>query len=201
MPPYEYFAMKYINQWLLKERALHANLSEKHVSEDIVSKSLHFFQVLRTFKGLSDGDGKEFIVKALLDNSKRLTSTNFPAKVEKLADDFNDKFSTRNISASSKLMWLRKRSPVIIYDKWAKKALVNKGLSKQASYAEYCKAWNVEYDKHQKAIKKACVKLLDAKDFCALWELTITESRDIVKSDWFQERVLDMYLLHEAKNS
>ena len=78
---------------------------------------------------------------------------------------------------------------------------INKGLSKQASYTEYCKAWNVEYEKHQKAIKKACVKLLDTKEFCALWELTITESRDIVKSDWFQERVFDMYLLHEAKNS
>lgn len=201
MPPYEYFAMKYINQWLLKEKPLHENLSDKHITEVWISKSLHFFQVARTFKGLSDGDGKGFIAQTLLDNSKRLTVNNFPDKVEKLAGDFNDKFGSRNISAASKLMWLRKRSPVIIYDKWAKKALVNKGLSKQATYTEYCNAWKLEYVKHQKAIKKACGNLLGIKTFCALWELTDTESREIIKSDWFQERVFDMYLLHAAKNS
>lgn len=201
MPPYEFFAMKYLNQWLQREIEFYEDISGNYPSTESISKSLHFFKVARSFRGLSDVGAKEYVIDALLDNSKRLTINNYTQKVMALAECFSDRFGTTNISAASKLMWLRKRSPIIIYDSLARKALENEGLAPRAKYPEYCEFWLDKFLSAEKSIIVSCNRLLEVKDFCSLWDVNKMESREIVQSQWFHERVFDMSLLYRAKNA
>jgi len=90
------------------------------------------------------------------------------------------------ISMSSKLLWFKFKSPVIIYDTRAKKAI----NYRSDNYAEYIDEWRKQYLKNQAKIKTACnnVAKLD-KSF-----LYTDFDRTILKENWFHERVFDIYL-------
>jgi len=201
MPPFEFFVIKYANQWELKEKPLHESLSGKSIPDEMISKSLQHFKVGRTFKGLGDKGSKTFIAKALIEVSKCTTINNYPDRVNSLAKLLAKKFGTHNISAASKLLWLRKRYPVLIIDKWAKKSLMDRGLPRTADYEQYSQAWRAEFKSNEKAIQNACKKLKGAKEFSAFWEKIDREVIEIANASWFQERVFDMHLLYLGKNS
>lgn len=201
MAPYEYLVMKFANQWTTREQILHQELSQKTISTESVAKALHYFQVARTFDGLKNEDNRTLIVKNLLEHSKYLTKNNFHEKVQELAESFKEQFGKTNLSAASKLLWLRKKSPVLIFDKWAKLALESLEQKKIGGYSDYSEVWNRNYYLHQNKIKDAAANFINVRQYSALWDKSTSECQDIVLSDWFLERVFDMYLLSHGKSS
>jgi hypothetical protein len=199
--PYEYYVIKYANQWKVHEEPLHKALSGKSFHTTDISKALQFFQVARTFKGLKLEDKKVFISNALVKHSKGLNKGNYSVRVQSLSDELETEFGTNNISASSKLLWLRKRSPIVIMDQWAKIAVIDKcKLKKNIDYNTFSEHWRELFREEEGKLAKACSKLVKAKKFSALYEVEEGKVKEIAESEWFKERVFDLSLLDSGKS-
>lgn len=200
MKPYEYLAVKFANQWGLREEALHKSLSASSILEAGVAKALHYFQVARTFRGLSDPESRGYIAARVLDRSKGLTAKNYVDRVNKLAGDFESEFGSNNLSAASKLLWLRARSPVLVYDKWARLVLERVYNCKIPDYKNYCEYWRNHYSENGADLQSVLNKFGNAQKYTALHSRSAKEFHEIISSEWFAERVFDMYLLTSGKN-
>jgi hypothetical protein len=191
-PPYEYCAARFLNQWESKERP-HWEALSRDPKKDDVRKALHYFQVARSFAGLSEkGDS---IVRALCEASEGLEEQNVVERVSNLADRFREDFGSRNLSAASKLLWLRCRSPVLIFDSRARDALRQfKPTKVQHCYSAFCLAWRDEFNKRQAAIENAIQELGRYKAFTSAWLKSQDEFHDEITARWFTERTFDIFL-------
>jgi hypothetical protein len=116
-------------------------------------------------------------------------------KVTTLATRFRERFNQFNLSAASKLLWLRHKLPFIIYDSRAVNALRDLGGTfENANYSEYCDCWRAQYHQREEAIKEAAARLHEVRTFLPPWHRTEAELRALVSEPWFRERVFDIYL-------
>lgn len=190
-PPYEFCAHKFLDLWR-EEAPLHEAM-QGTPSADQVWRALKHFKVARTFKGLST-DGCKQISRYLVEVSNARDGSPSDT-VTKLADRFKKRFDQFNLSAASKLLWLRKRSPYLIYDKRAVTALRRLGNKKLDSYASYCDAWQREYRERSSAISAAASGLIELpRAYTAVFSMTDSELSELVHESWFCERVFDIYL-------
>jgi hypothetical protein len=151
------------------------------------------FRVARTFKGLSDATAEQ-ISEYLIETSNGEGTCS--DKVTSLAQCFKERFGQFNLSAASKLLWLRNRSPYVIYDARAVTALCRlKNKFNKSDYSLYCTVWKKEYEKRFDEISLAAHGLVDLpKKYTAAYYLTADQLTEIVDSGWFIERVFDIYL-------
>jgi hypothetical protein len=191
--PFEYCALRFLIQWEQRERTLHDRIAGNPSLGDIRS-ALRYFQVARTFKGLKSDEAAQAVADAFLQTDGQ--SLILPEqKVMTLASRFKDKFNRFNLSASSKLFWLRHKEPYVIFDARAVSALKDLGSTfGNANYSEYCKSWRDQYSRCQAAIKTAASRLPEVKAFLSPWHRTKTELRELASQPWFLERVFDIYL-------
>jgi len=189
-PTFEYCTLKLLNMYIKEEKAfldiLSPNLNS-HV-EAIKVNTLYKISILYSvhrFKGF-----KKEKMKTLFSayNKVELINNNPADVVNSFSKDIANVFETERsfISMSSKLLWFKFKSPVIIYDTRAKKAI----KYKSDNYAEYIKEWEKQYLKKQAQIKTACnnVAKLDKSFFYSGF------NRKILQEKWFHERVFDIYL-------
>ena len=137
-PPYEYCALRFLMQWERKERIIHEELS-RSPSPQNVRKALGYFQVSRGFPGLKTKADR--VVTALKKNSRGLNNKTVISCVNGLADSFKRDFRKRNVSAASKLLWLYCRTPVVIKDSKATKALQSLGYEFRGDNYDF--SWTV----------------------------------------------------------
>ena len=191
--PFEFCALRFLLQWERSEKGFHRQMKGP---PDIVQlrKALRYFQVARNFKGLKNDSKAISIVEALTSvDSREDYSTE--DKVEQLAHCFKAEFNQFNLSAASKLLWLRHRKPYIIFDSRAVIALKNMDSSfDKKSYSEYCQAWRKQYLVHQPAIKAASAKLIEIRSFLPAWHVDEEAMLKLTKQPWFLERVFDIFL-------
>ena len=122
--------------------------------------------------------------------------SDLPAKnVSGLAKKFEKEFERRNLSAASKLLWIRHRSPYLVYDSRALRALKRYPLKvKSADYASYEMAWRSAYEKHKTEINKSADGLVSLQPYVKHWHPTKDSLRRLVREPWFKERVFDIAL-------
>ena len=118
-PPYEFCAHKFLDLWRTEE-PLHKAMSGTPSARQ-VRDALKHFRVARTFKGLSD-EVAEKISQDLVEVSD--SEGIYSDKVTSLARRFKKNFGQLNLSAASKLLWLRKRRPYLIYDDGSSKGFL-----------------------------------------------------------------------------
>lgn len=95
------------------------------------------------------------------------------------------------LSAASKILWLKFKSPIIIYDSRVYSALkLRSGIPSEELYKEFCKKWRHEFSKNKDTIDSACKDLAKKNH---------NEQDDIVKG-WFKERVLDRHLFNNENS-
>ena len=102
------------------------------------------------------------------------------ATVEECAIKFKGKYNKYLLSAASKLLWFKFKSPIIIYDENVRKYLG----TPQNFYRAYCEKWQEEYDKMEAEIDSACKYLAENN----------SGNNDIICKSWFKKRVFDYYL-------
>lgn len=191
--PYEFCALRFLIQWERSEKAL-SSAMQHAPTIDAIRKSLKYFQVARNFPGLKEDSQTKIILKAIasVDAKQQLT---FDEKVDRLAHLFLRDFGQFNLSAASKLFWLKHRSPYIIFDSRAVNALKGFGhkLNKR-SYAEYCDAWRKEYKTRHSDLKAASSRLIQMRSFLPAWHVDAKEMSATISDPWFIERVFDIYL-------
>ncbi|MBI5759848.1 MAG: hypothetical protein HZA46_15120 [Planctomycetales bacterium] len=192
--PFEYCALRYLLLWGQEEKKLHNGMTGSEPTK-VLHKALHYFRVSRSFKGIGDGQKATQILNAVVDIGEN--STLEPEnKVMNLAKRFQGEFDRLNVSAASKLLWLRYRHPFVIYD-----ARAVSTLQKQfdhdfdkGDYVAYWKAWHEEYGKHQGAVKEAAARLKELQPFVSTWHQSEGSLTTMAQEPWFLERVFDIYL-------
>ena len=188
-PTFEFCALKFLIQWQRYESALHTAFSQAPTECDI-DAALKFFRVARSFR--SSDDRLVSILSSLNDARHNQSLSNPQEKVKYLTSIFSQKFGKKNISAASKLLWLSYRSPFIVYDGRAIKAL-NRFGHKFVSYAQYSIAWRQEYAEAEDSIWSAVGQLPSVKKF-ARYPISDAELVELANAQWFRERVFDMFL-------
>lgn len=129
-----------------------------------------------------------------------ITEKNVCERVSSLAGEFSKKYGKNAVSAASKFLWLRFRSPVVIFDSRAIGWLRANGykVPYAGGYKEYRKHWLAAFSDHEKEISKACAGLAEVKDYSLAFEEKEKHVAEISQARWFKERVFDKYLWFNA---
>lgn len=119
-----------------------------------------------------------------------------------LVHSLKESYGKELVSAASKFLWFRFKSPAVIYDSYAFAGLgrlnfvPNPKLSTDSSawYAEYVRAWRTKFEDCEKQVEAACNELHQFKKFTAAATWSDEEIHEVAGSQWFRERVFDFYL-------
>jgi len=198
MVNFEYCALSYLNQWHSHDSAFY-ELLNSHKPQDQregIKKAVSFYKIARNFPPKYDGCYRFHNVLNELNLQTEVTSTTYINAVNVLADRFFKHYHRRNISASSKLLWLKHRDPVIIYDRRAIDGLQNhfQYEGRYGDYDSYCKKWLEEYKNKSREIIDAANKLPSVMEFAFNHEAKEHEVSRLITKNWFKKRVFDTYL-------
>jgi hypothetical protein len=226
---FEFCALRFLYQWASNERELHKKLSDPNADIAAVRAGLAFFKVSRNFRGISPSKETraekkkspsarkkvraakkkraqaraQVVVDALVGIS-RPKKDQVTASVRILTQKLHRTFKKSNVSAASKLLWLRFRHPVVIYDKRAARGLAKLGtnfngiggrstVAKQ--YDAYYQQWDLAFKHNRDDIDRALKWLTnEAPRRIRPAGVSDAEFRKIVKAAWFRSRVFDIYL-------
>lgn len=193
---FDYYAMRYLLLWHQSERKLVDEFSENPAAA--LKSAMHSFRIARSFPGIADDVRAKYVVKAV-----HSMSPNVPAQnVSLLAKKFEIKFDHLNLSAASKLLWIKYRSPYLIYDSRALRALKRYPIKvKSADYASYEGAWRCAYDGHKRDIDRAVYALVNLQPYVKHWHPTKDSLRKLVREPWFKQRVFDIALWENGARS
>lgn len=188
-----YCALRFLLQWLRSEKALHSALV-REASADTIRESLAYFQVARGFPGIHRANQAQFIAHSLL-KAESHAGLSPSQRVVFLAEQFQGRFGRFNLSAASKLLWLRKRRPYVLLDARAKDALVSLGKRfDPRNYAQYVDAWREAYAEVSPTIAQASASLVALPDVASSVAISGPALGRLVSQPWFHERVFDTYL-------
>lgn len=192
-------AAKYLSLWLNKEEEIHKAV-RKMPSEMNIRRAAAQFGVSRSIKGMGEPPVRKALVK-LLGGLPRASKSAIAEQVEKLAAEMREHTGTFNVSAASKLLWMRWRGSYIIFDSRAKRALSKAlGYSVGETYADYCAAWHKAYAAKRSDVAKACSRLPKVYKHCVLFKgVERAEVERICRQRWFMYRVFDNYLWQLGK--
>ncbi|WP_312769068.1 hypothetical protein [Pseudoxanthomonas mexicana] len=186
---FDYYAMRYLLLWHQSESVMVDGFASNPVAT--LRSAMHGFRVARSFAGLADEQRAKFVVEAVLSMRSNVAAKN----VLGLAEKFEKEFERRNLSAASKLLWIRDRSPYLIYDSRALRALKRYPVRvKNADYESYEVAWRSSYDEHKVEINKSVESLVNLQPYVQHWHPTKDSLRRLVRKPWFKERVFDIAL-------
>jgi len=93
-------------------------------------------------------------------------------------------------SLTTKFLWLKMKSPIVIYDSRAMKALNTRKEDIPTYYSMWRKQFNSSYDE----INAACASLPKVYEYSASDAPTPQSVKEIASQPWFKERVFDVYL-------
>jgi len=204
VPSFEACALRYFDQWFCLEKGFYKNLNKPESERELKLRALFdaakFFKISRNFPRKFDvQQGKDRLQPAL----EALEATRRPAKdpdmieaVNSLADELSQKYGGKKmLSASSKLLWLRCRDPLVIFDNRANTALE----VADDTYAVYVAAWRKRFLREKDHVEAACKKLPEVLKFALCGnQMTESSDRDVISQPWFHHRVFDSYLWHKG---
>ncbi|CAN1600807.1 hypothetical protein LOY35_13980 [Pseudomonas sp. B21-028] len=202
MDNFKYFALMYLNDWCYWDKPFSELIfSRKNESLEAFVRAAKYYKVTRNFpidESESRLQGALDLVKSV---SGKLTEKNVCESVNQLALEFEKRYGRNAVSAASKFLWLRHKSPVVIFDSRARKWLNSNGYKVPANdYEGYRKQWLVAFADYRVEIEEACTALVSVKDFSMAFDSDAKEIESIAASLWFQERVFDKYLWFNADN-
>lgn len=196
---FEFCSLHYLNQWLRVERFFCDGIrSPDRVTRlQAMSSAAKHFKVARNLPAVHENGKERYApVLDLLDKigPRDISKRNFVERVDELRKGVSRHYGGRDVlSFVSKIMWVKFKSPIIIYDKQARQALE----TESGNYGQYCARWLESYSAKEDAIVKACAKLPKMRKYCVA-PAYATESiiENIASKDWFRHRVFDISLWH-----
>ncbi|WP_129591359.1 hypothetical protein [Salinicola tamaricis] len=202
MENFNYFALMYLNDWYWWDKPFSERIGgpDKDDSLEAFHGAAKYYKVTRNFSGLKNEKRLATAEALVLDVKGPISANEACETVRALAASFQEKYGKNAISAASKLLWLRFKSPIIIFDgravAWlrANKYKVPYG----ASYDTYCEKWLLAFDRHEERIREACEGLINVKQYSLVAEENHGELEGLVRQRWFLERVFDKYLWFNA---
>jgi hypothetical protein len=192
-PTFAYCAARYLDLWARKESDLCARLRSPTAKS--IRDALAHFNVSRGFPGIARPNIGAKVAELLVQHDRHVSPKTAPLLVQEFASALEKLGYDNLLSAASKLLWLRSRSPFLIVDSRAVRALKTRGPSfEKKDYASYAKSWRVAYSKHEFEISKALTGLPRFVQFTAAAHLGRAAVAGLVREPWFAERTFDQYL-------
>jgi hypothetical protein len=193
-----YAAYSYLDEWMSKDQRFHGNLAYENraeVAEADGRKTLvdvaTYYRVIRSFKVTSE----PFRLQAAYEALSRIAPPSHANVVEticKFAEDLAKTYGVVPLSAASKFLWMRFRSPIVIYDSLVCDYLQKKKCGfNYEGYPTYYPAWLNEFHKNHERIQEACQELRSIKKFTLASGIEDTKLSEWTASEWFMERVFD----------
>ena len=193
------FAFSYLNDWCRYDSRFVDGLSPSKGQVDrlrCISEAVIYYGVARTLREIDEPNRLGTALTALDRVTGPIAVDAVDSIVCGLAEAFQSAYGRYAISAASKLLWIRYRSPVVIYDSQAI-ACLNKTVSgnlREGEYKPYRQEWLRQFAEREESIRSACAELCRVKDFSLAHAMSDAELMELVSSRWFQERVFDKYL-------
>lgn len=196
----EYFSLHYLDMWLTHDRIYHESLNNGTREEKLISikNAATYYKVARNLPKKYDEDISCERYEPILKIIDKATAYNFSGNtvksISKVEEEISKAYGDRGVlSITTKLLWLKIRDPIIIYDSQARKAL----NTADGDLSSFYKAWRASYSAHSKDIACVCAKLSNVANYsCDQTIATPTYVQAISAQPWFQERVFDVYLWH-----
>ncbi len=187
----------YLNDWYWWDKPFIDRLGKEDKSERL--EALHdaakFYKVTRNFKKVKENNRLELALNLLEDVQEPVDSKNIDKAVNDLSEALKAEYGRSAISASSKFLWLRFKSPVIIYDSRALGWLTANGFKpSDRSYSSFRENWLKVFQEKEQEIKSSCADLHAVKEYSHANTATDSEIQQLVSETWFHERVFDKYL-------
>jgi hypothetical protein len=188
---FDYCALRYLNMWLETERGPHQALNgnDEEQQRNALTSFAAGYRIARNLPKKYES-GSRF--QPVLDIFKILTREQFDSKstievVKDVSGQISKMYKRKVLSLTTKFLWLKFRSPVIIYDRQAREALGTDDGDIDAFYIK----WRDTFHNNESDVTAACSSLPIA------YRYTTAEPADIAQissEQWFKERVFDMYL-------
>ena len=196
---FHYFALNYLNDWLNIDRPLFERLkksSNAQTGREALVAIAKQYGVARCFLKKHEKGRKRLdpVYRRLQKIGKPSSQTSAIEAVSKLESKLAKLYEQKTLSATSKLLWFKFQSPVVIYDSRAVRALE---LRTTDNYETYYLAWRTMYLSYQKQIKQCCKSLPRARKY-AVTGLSKDEICKITNKRWFRERVFDKFLYYNG---
>lgn len=197
---FDFAALHYLNLWLASDLELCCALTEGNEDEKLTAlkKPAAVYRVARNVRKKYDIELGIPRFKPILDIIDDLTEADFRrdriAAIISIRDRISAQYGHRDVSSlTTKFLWLKIKSPIIIYDNQARKALGTDAGDLSAFYS----VWQSRFTENADQINAACCSLARAARY-AIDTVTATEKyiSNIAANQWFKERVFDVSLWH-----
>lgn len=190
----DYCALKYLNNYLEFEKEILEEylLNSKEWDTNNFKKFATYFIVARNLNELSNDNPRYIIICNIINNFK-FTEDNIE-NVQNLVEKAQVNYDKELVFLCSKALWFKNKSSKI-YDSQAKKGLENICGNKIKNYNEYYNWWVKNYTLNRNKIDNSVNKLAKMKNYT----LNGSFECNILKNEWFYERIFDTYLREIGK--
>ena len=195
---YNYFAINYLDDWCDADRRFVDGLCFSRTGDERLAclwKAAKYYKVTRTLPVINEERRLGRALEAIDAINNQITEETVGTVVCDLERTFKRVYGKNALSAASKFLWIRHRSPVVIYDGQACTTLKRLGAKfNHAAYTSYRREWLTHFAMHEPAIRAACAELHRVKFFSLARDMSDDEVAAITAERWFHERVFDKFL-------
>jgi hypothetical protein len=198
-------AEHYLRQWCSYDRGFVRGFSSGPVTCELLSKMCNRYGVARTLPGEAPQKYTKFAEMLNRNRDVQLTRPNVAETIEREFRSMQEAYGKSFLSAITKAFWMMKRHPVAIYDANARRGLQKCDLPPGTNqYRVYFDSWLKFFeDSHtQRALDDALTWLPNSRSARRLLKMKSISEADImelVASDWFRNRVVDIRLFSMGK--
>ena len=211
-PSLEYCSLSYLNQWLVHDSiycdAINLSVDKVKEKSDVLKKAGSFYSVARNLP--TEHDSKDGLLRYqpvieiidAISQGDLVEDQQAIKRIKQIASEIGSKYGERNVlSLTTKFLWLKVKSPVLIYDRNARIALdLLNGNTKKDKIIEgnlgmFYSNWNKAFAEKEEKIKKVCQELSGMSLYTVDPSVATKDYiEDIASKRWFHERVFDNYL-------
>ena len=201
-PAFEYCSLQYLNQWISHDSKYCDGLAsgKEDTKLTALKNACGFYGISRNLPLAADKGRRYGPLMDVLDSvNAEDFETNLLQGIRKVESDISKKYLNRGVlSLTTKVLWLKVKSPVIIYDSQARNAIGTKVGDLEGFYAK----WRIRFKKQEKRITAACAQLVTMSKYTFDEELAASSYiQEVTAHCWFRERVFDNYLRNLGANA
>lgn len=202
-PTLKYAALATLNLWLMTDASVHADLNNGSNEKKLaaLARGAHRWGFDSELLGChEEGTGLARFQPALafLDG---LELPDFEGDVTtiitKTAHRLSLRYGNRNlVSATTKLLWMKFKSPIIVYDADTELALGTDLLRR------FYDQWHARFAVYESEVLDACESLQHVLNYVCDPEISSAEFvQNLAAESWFQQRVFGSYLANIGRNA
>ena len=200
----EFCSLQYLNQWIDHDSKYCDALTHGTEEEKLAAlgPAANFYRIARNLPCTGDTEKGLPRYKPLLDVIDSVAPDDFAdntvERIYEVETVISEKYGDKNVlSLTTKILWLKIKTPIIIYDQQARVAIGTRDGDLSGYYAH----WRKEFANQSDKIRAVCDKLTAMTNYTTDEKLATPDYiQDLTSRTWFRERVFDIYLWNKGRN-